>query len=93
VRIKISRTLRSIDNWKNKVDLSRHRYIGLLSILIATMGFAGPLNAIIPLFIVGASINFAFVQAGLFLLVGMLVVKLFFYKVANMFLRVTPPYR
>lgn len=93
MKIKISRTLRAIDNWRDKVDLSRHRYLGLLSILVAAMGFASPSSAVISLFIVGASINFAFVQAGLFMLVGLLVLKLFFYRMANMFLRVAPAFR
>jgi hypothetical protein len=89
MRIKLSRTLRSIDSWRERLDHGRHRYFGLLSVLVTTLEFAKPSSAIISLFIVGASINFAFVQAGLFMFVGMLVIKLQFYRFANLFLRKT----
>jgi hypothetical protein len=90
VRIKLSRTLRAIDSWKDRVDHGRHKYIGMLSLLLTALEVAKPSSAVISLFIVGASINFAFAQAGLLIFLGLLLLKLQFYRFANLFLRITP---
>jgi hypothetical protein len=93
VRIKTSRTLRSIDRWKQKVDLTRHKYVGLLAVLFTTIGFAKPQAALISIFIVAVSLNFAFVQFGLLVLLGFLLLKLQIYRLANVLLRLTPSLR
>lgn len=89
MRLKTSHTLRSIDNWKMKLDISQHRYLGSLAILVGAAGIAGIRGFIISLFILGVSVNFAFAQFGLFVLLGFLIIKLNFYRFANIFLRIT----
>ena len=90
MRIKTSRTLKSIDSWKNKVHLARHKYIGLLAILFTAVGLAKTQTALISFFIIALSVNFAFVQFGLLVLLGFLLLKLQIYRLANIFLRFAP---
>lgn len=89
VRIKTSRTLKSIDGWRHRVDLSQHKYLGILATLIAALGSAKIQTAIIAIFIIAVSVNFAFVQFAFLLLLGVLLLKLQIYRLANVFLRVT----
>jgi hypothetical protein len=87
MRIKTARTLKSIDSWKNRVNLAKHKYIGLLAFLLTAFGSAKAQSAIVSIFIIGVSVNFAVIQFGFLLLVGFLLLKLHFCKMANMFLR------
>lgn len=90
VRIKTSRTLRSIDSWKDRLDLANRKYFGVLSILLMAIGFAKHQSAVVSLFILGVSVHFAFVQFGTLLLLVFLLLKLQFYRLANVFLRLAP---
>ncbi|MHB2037158.1 MAG: hypothetical protein ACYCPW_10520 [Nitrososphaerales archaeon] len=90
MRIKTSRTLRSIDSWKDRLDLTNCKYLGVLSILLMAIGYAKHQSAVVSLFIVGVSVHFAFVQFGSLLLLGFLLLKLQFYRLANVFLRLAP---
>jgi hypothetical protein len=86
-RIKTSRTLRSIDGWKSKVHLARHKYIGLLAILLTATGFERAHAALVLMLIIGVSVNFAVVQFGSFVFLGFLLMELQICRMANTFLR------
>ena len=86
MRIKTSRTLKSIENWKNKVHLANHKYLGALGILMLALGYARLQATVISMFIIGVSLNFALVQLGYLLFIGLLLLKLQFYRFANLLL-------
>ncbi len=81
--------MKAIDGWKEKAIHSQHRYLGLLAALIAALGSAKTQTAFVSMVIIGVSLNFAFVQLALLILLGALLLKLQVYRLANVFLLVT----
>lgn len=87
MRIKTSRTLRSIDQWKHNLSLRNHKFLGGLSVLLLASGIARKEAGVLMLLILGISVQFAAVQFVSLLLIGFFIAKLNFYRFANIFLR------
>ncbi|MDG6924366.1 MAG: hypothetical protein JRN67_13875 [Nitrososphaerota archaeon] len=90
VRIKTSGTHRLIDSWKRRLDLTNHMYLGVLSILLMAIECAKRQSAVVSLLILGVWVHFALVQFGSLFLLGFLLLKLQFYRLENVFLRLAP---
>ncbi len=87
MRIKTSRTLRSIDQWKHNLRLRNHKFLGGMSVLLLAFGMAKKEIGVLLLLILGLSVHFAAVQFASLVLVGFFIAKLNFYRFANLLLR------
>jgi hypothetical protein len=87
MRIKTSRTLRSLDKWKLRLNLRNHKFMGGMSLLLMAFGIAKWEIWLLVLLILGFAVHFAAVQFASLVLIGFLFAKLNFYRFANLFLR------
>ncbi|MGI0078547.1 MAG: hypothetical protein ACRECH_02885 [Nitrososphaerales archaeon] len=87
MRIKTSRTLRSIDQWKHRLRLRNHKFMGGMSVLLLGFSAARKEVGMLLLLVLGLSVHFAAVQFASLVLVGFFIAKLNFYRFANLFLR------
>jgi hypothetical protein len=87
LRIKTSRTLRSIDNWKYRFSRKNQRFLGGVSILLSAFVSAGSgMILILIFFLLCVCVEFAAVQFASVVLLGFFMLKLKFYKFSNLIL-------
>lgn len=87
MRIKTSRTLRSIDNWKKRFDLRNHRFLAAMSVLILALSCSNGEVLFLAFLIFGISIHYAAMQFAALILMGFLWAKLGMYRFTNIILR------
>jgi hypothetical protein len=87
LRVKTSRTLRSIDNWKKRFDLRNHRFLAAMSLLILAASCSSGDVLILAFIILGVSVHYAAMQFAVLMLIGFLSAKLHMYRLTNTILR------
>jgi len=88
MRIKTTRTIRAIDEWKNRFSNKNDRFFGGISILLSAIAFARSFAVVIlALIIISVCIEFAAVQFASIVLLGFFMLKLRFYRFSNFILR------
>jgi hypothetical protein len=87
LRLKTARTLRSIDNWKKRFDLTNHKFLAAMSILVLAASYANGEVFILALLILGLTIHYAAVQFAALILIGFFAAKLTMYRFSNIVLR------
>ena len=88
MRIKTSRTLKAIDDWKNRLSTRNTRFLSWMSILFVACGIYKLRSGIVFFLILGVSIHFAAMQFGSIVLLFYFTAKLRLYRMANFFLRI-----
>ena len=84
MRIKTSRTIKAIDNWKTRFSNKNERFLGGMSILLSAFAYArSRAMFILALLIVSVCIEFAAVQFASVMLLGFFMLKLRFYRFSN----------
>jgi len=84
LRIKTSRTIRAIDQWKERFANKNLRFLGGMSILLSALAFARSRATIILAFLIlSVCIEFAAVQFASIVLLGFFMLKLQFYRFSN----------
>ncbi|HZW55764.1 MAG TPA: hypothetical protein VFF30_05695 [Nitrososphaerales archaeon] len=87
MRIATSRTLRSIDNWRQRLSVKNQRFVHGVSILLLALGSTRNLTVVLlALLIFSISVEFAAVQFGSIVLLGFFMLKLRFYRLSNVLL-------
>jgi hypothetical protein len=87
LRIKTSRTLKSIDNWKKRFDLRNNRFLAAVSILILAASYSNGQFLVLAFIIIAISVHYAAIQFGCLILLGFLSAKLTMYRFTNTLLK------
>lgn len=87
MRIKTSRTIKAIDEWKARFSTKNEKFLGGMSILLAAFAFArSKAMVIIAFLILSVCLEFAAVQFASVVLLGFFMLKLRFYRFSNFIL-------
>lgn len=87
MRIKTADALRQVDRWKQTVLDRYRRFVASLSFLLISVGHRR--QVLIPMFFtVGMSLHFALLELASLIVLGVFLLKLHSYRLANLLLRV-----
>lgn len=86
-KLRTSHTLRLIDSYRNRILIEKKRFIIASGLLLGSAVSSLRRLSIVPFMMTGVLLNFVMVQFFMFMVLGILIIKLNSYRLINSILR------